>query len=130
MFTERVEQELALLRQRYEDVEYVEAGHWVRVGKYPLPKGWNRQETDVVFQIQRGHPGQAPYGIYLPVGLQFGTTKLTNYAEPAPAQPPFSGRWGIFSWTPEDWKPAADPTKGSNLLNWVISFAERFREGA
>jgi len=128
---ERIEQELALLRGRWPDVEYRAEGHWFRIPAYPLPAGWNRPNTDVAFQPQVSHPGTPPYGIYVPAGLTFNGVRPENYAEPAPTQPPFGGAWGILSWTPVDgeWRATADPTTGSNLLNWAVGFAVRFREG-
>jgi len=128
---ERVERELALLRQRYGDLEYGEGGRWVRIPSYLLPEGWNRSSTEVVFQIPVGFPGTPPYGIYTPAGLLFNNERPNDYTEPASTQPPFSGTWGIFSWTPQDgqWGPTADIVSGCNLLNWVTGFADRFREG-
>ena len=128
---ERITQELGMLRQRWPELEHKEDGHWVRIPSYPLPEGWNRASTEVVFQIPVGYPGVPPYGIYVSAGLMFAGVRLANYTEPAPTQPPFPGTWGIFSWTPADgqWRPAADITAGSNLLNWIIGFADRFREG-
>jgi hypothetical protein len=128
---ERINEELALIRARFPGLEYVEAGRWVRIPAYPLPQGWNREATDVAFQIQNGHPGVAPYGIYVPSGIQFDAATPTNYKEPADNQPSFGGSWGIFSWAPADgqWKPAADVRRGSNLLGWVLGFADRFEEG-
>ena len=128
---ERIEKELALFRQRYADLEYKEEGRWVRIPSYPLPEGWNQSSTEVVFQIPIGFPGTPPYGIYAPAGLLFKGDRPNNYTEPAPTGPPFPGTWGIFSWTPDDgqWRPTADVVSGSNLLNWVMGFADRFREG-
>jgi len=130
---ERIKEELTLIRQQFPDAEYHEEGHWVRIPSYPLPEGWNRSSTEVAFQIpvDRGYPGTPPYGIYVPVSLRFQGARPDNYTEPASNQPPFSGTWGIFSWTPADgqWRPTADLRKGSNLLNWILGFADRFREG-
>lgn len=128
---ERIEQELALLRQRYPDLEYREDGRWVRVPSYRLPAGWNRASTDVAFQIPTGFPGTPPYGIYVPAGLTFNSAGLANYTEPAASQPPFGGTWGLFSWTTLDgqWRATADLIDGYTLLNWVTGFADRFREG-
>jgi hypothetical protein len=124
-------QELALLRQRYTDVEYRTDGQWVRVGAYALPEGWNRDTTDVAFQIPPAYPGTPPYGIYVPTGLMFNGSRPNNYNEPAGTQPPFGGSWGVFSWShTEQWRATADLVTGANLLNWVMSFADRFREGA
>ena len=68
---ERIQQELALLRQRYPNLEYQEQGQWVRIPDHRLPPGWDRLATDVAFQIPVGYPGTPPYGIYVPVGLTF-----------------------------------------------------------
>ncbi|MBI4095182.1 MAG: hypothetical protein HY435_03250 [Candidatus Liptonbacteria bacterium] len=129
---ERIDQELRLLRERFKEVEYQPEGRWVKVSPYPLPEGWNLSSTEVVFQIPAAYPGGHPYGIYTPVGLRFQGAPPNDYREPAPAQPPFSGTWGIFSWDPVDhsqWKPTADIHTGPNLLNWVLGFGERFRQG-
>ncbi len=128
---ERISEELALIRQRFPDVEYREEGRWVRIPSYPLPEGWNREATPVAFQILDSHPGTPPYGIYAPAGIQFQGAAPNNYKEPADNQPPFEGTWGVFSWAPDDgqWRPTADVRKGSNLLNWVVGFADRFGEG-
>jgi hypothetical protein len=128
---ERIEKELALLRQRYSNLEYKEEGRWIRIPSYPLPEGWNRSSTEVAFQIPVVYPGTPPYGIYTPAGLLFNGERPNNYTEPGPTQPPFPGTWGIFSWSPADgqWRPTVDLTTGSNLLNWVMGFADRFRQG-
>lgn len=128
---ERIKKELELLRQRYHELEYKEEGRWVRISSYPLPEGWNRSSTEVVFQIPAGYPGTPPYGIYIPSGILFNQARPDSYSEPAPTQPPFPGTWGIFSWQPADgqWRATANLVTGSNLLNWVTGFADRFREG-
>lgn len=127
---DRINEELAILRKSYPDMEFVPDGQWVMIPAYPLPSGWNRVQTDVAFQIPpQGYPGAHPYGLYVPTGLRFGSTKPNNYTEPANNKPPFSGAWGIFSWQPEQWNPAANVTAGSNLWTWVKGFSARFREG-
>jgi hypothetical protein len=128
---ERIEEELALVRSRFPGAEYCAEGHWIRVPSYALPDGWNRTATDVAFQVPVGYPGAPPYGIYVIAGLLFEGSRPDNYDEPAGGQPPFPGTWGIFSWTPigGQWRPTADARNGSNLLNWVVAVADRFREG-
>ena len=127
----RITQELELLRKYYPDLEYEEEGRWIRIPSYPLPEGWDRQSTDVAFQIKAGHPGTPPYGFCVPAGLTYRGQRANNYKEPASPQPPFEGAWGIFSWShnADQWRPTADVVTGSNLLNWARSFADRFREG-
>ena len=130
--TPRIEEELGLLRRRYGDVEYVERGQWVRLPKYPGGTTANRAEMPVAFQIPPGYPGALPYGFYVPSGILLNGSRPNNYTEPAQNTPPFDGTWGFFSWSPVDgeWRPAATVTAGSNLLNWTLGFAARFREGA
>ncbi len=127
----RIDQELTLLRTRYPALEYRADGYWIRLPDYPLTDGWSRRLTDVAFQIPTGFPGTPPYGIYIPAGLTFNGVRANNYTEPASTQPPFGGTWGILSWTPVDgqWRATTDLRSGSNLLNWAISLAERFKEG-
>jgi len=129
---ERIEQEIALLKKYYPELEYIKEGDWFRVPSYPLPEGWNKTTTDVAFQLPAaGYPGAPPYGIYTPSGLTFKDSKPDNYTDPAPTQVPFEGRWAIFSWEPQpgEWRPTADLLTGSNLLNWVQGFADRFLQG-
>jgi len=128
---ERVKIEIEMLRARYPDLQVSPDERWVLVPSYPLPPGWKLSSTSVAFQIPVGYPGTPPYGIYVPVGLLFQEKRPNNYTEPAASQPPFAGNWGIFSWQPQDskWFSRADPVTGSNLLNWVIGFTDRFREG-
>jgi hypothetical protein len=103
----------------------------MRIPSYPLPPDWNRNVTDVAFQIKVEYPGTAPYGFYVPAGLLFRQKAPQSYTEPASSQPPFGGTWGMFSWQIETgWFPTADVVTGSNLLNWSRTFADRFAEGA
>ena len=128
---DRIDEELAFIRQIFPDVEYQEEGRWVRLFSYSLPEGWNRAKSDVVFQISEGHPGAPPYGMYVPSGLRFLGNTPNNYTEPAANQPPFGGVWGFFSWAPADgyWIPSAAVRNGANLLDWVKGFKDRFAEG-
>ena len=127
---ERINEELNLIRQWFPGVEYHEEGYWIRIPSFHLPEGWNQSSTEVVFQVPIGYPGSPPYGIYVPIGIQFHNSKPDNYVEPAGNQPPFTGSWGVFSWSPGNgWRATADLRKGSNLLNWVLGFAARFSEG-
>jgi hypothetical protein len=128
---QRIDQEVGLLKTRFPDLEFRPDGQWVRIPRYSLPSGWNLSTTQLAFPIPIEYPSGPPYGIYVPTGIRFGGQLPGNYSDQAPAQPPFGGAWGIFSWTTQDgaWHVTADITKGSNLLNWVIGFQRRFEEG-
>lgn len=129
VFEQRLANELSMLRRRFGDVQ-LQAG-WFLISNYPtLIAGWNRAETLVAFQAPIGYPVTPPYGIYVPTGIRFKDALPNNYQEPVGNRPPFEGEWGIFSWSPDDWRPAADPSLSSNLLNFAVGIAHRFREGA
>lgn len=127
----RIDQEIELLRRHYASLEYNANGQWVLIPQYPLPAGWNQDTTSVAFQIPVTYPGTSPYGIYVPAGLRYQGSLPNNYKEPVEVQLPFSGTWGIFSWSPDDghWRPTGDLISGSNLLNWARGFSKRFQEG-
>ena len=89
--TERIEAELALIRQAFPDVVYQAESRWVCLPSYPLPEGWNRATTDVAFQISDGYPAAPPYGFYVPSGIQFEGAVPNNYTDTASNEPPFAG---------------------------------------
>ena len=115
------------MRRHWPHLDYRPDCRWLRIADYPLPDGWSQNRIEVAFQIPIGYPETPPYGICVPAGLTFRGARPNNYTEPASV--PFPGTWGVFSWTPESWHPTADLVTGANLLNWVLSFSVRFREG-
>lgn len=128
--TDRVDEELALLRAAYTDLEYRKDGdiHWVRIPSYPVPEGWSHTEVEVAFQIPPS-PGQAPYAFRVRLGLQLAEGgQVNNYTYPVAT--PWGDDWGQFSWSPVEWVPKNDIRAGANILNFVRSFADRLREGA
>lgn len=128
---DRIEAELKLLRQYYPDTEYREEGNWFRIPAYPVTAtAWNVDSVAVAFQAPIGYPGQPPYAFYVRPGLRVKNTdqRPGNYEEPAGGVP-FDGVWGKFSWQQENWRATADAVSGSNLLNFVRTFADRFQEG-
>lgn len=128
---ERMEQELKLLRKDFPDLEFKEDSMWIRIPSYNLPPDiWNRDTATVCFQIPPGYPGNPPYGFFVMGGLRLkeADEKPTNYEEPA--QTPFDGSWGKFSWAHNNsWRATSDLSSGSNLLNFVRSFQDRLKEG-
>lgn len=131
--TARVAEELDLLRAVFPGVVYEQNGHWFMIPEYPLNGGpsWMPRPLAVAFHAQPGHPGQAPYGIWVPAGVRVQGQAPNNIQDPANQQPPFSGRWALLSWTVEDnqWRPKAEVAKGSNLLNYALGFQQRFEQG-
>jgi hypothetical protein len=134
MDAERLEQELALLRSGYPDLEYraVDGAHWVRIPAYTVPSGWERdgvavESAEIVFQIP-AQPGQAPYAFYVrPAITLAGGAAPSNYT--ATATTPWGSDFAQFSWAPlEQWVPKADIRAGANMLNFARSFGERLKE--
>lgn len=128
--TNRIQDELALLRTRYPDLEFREEGQWVLLPKYNAPDGlWSCLWPDICFQIHSAYPGQKPYGFY--VRLPFALLSGTEILNVTPSEePPFDGAWLKFSWDAPDWHATDELQAGSNLLNWALTFRKRLEEGA
>jgi hypothetical protein len=125
--TERLRAELDLVRSRYPELEFREQDFWARIPDYPLPQAWGRESTEIAFQVPRDMFGQQPYGFWVRPPLQApGGSVPTNTSGPVATG--FGDGWQQFSWAPEVWQPAAEPHNGSNLLDFVRSFAQRLRE--
>lgn len=131
--TERIAKELELLRRFYPQAEWHEHGDlgWVKVPDFRIHAAhWSRDLVTVCFSVSlTGYPGAAPYAFYVEGGLRLkGTeTRPQNYEEPAAT--PFPGTWGRFSWQQNGtWRPTGDLMSGSNLMNFVQSFQDRFKE--
>jgi hypothetical protein len=124
--SERIAAELALLRQRFPGLEYVEDGHWVRLERYPVPAGWSADLVEAAFQI----PPEAaivPYAFCVRPGLTLASGAVPgNYQFPVTT--PFGGDWGRFSWSPLAWQPQSEPAAGDNMTHFVRSFADRLAE--
>ena len=132
----RIQQELKLLREVYPDIEHLEKDgeDWFRLVDYPFPSGWRLAEApisqaNVLFKLSAGYPMAEPYGFLTPAGVNFeGKTPSNTCSAPCAA---FPGSWTQFSWAPEGtWTPSSEIERGSNLLSWVRSFAQRLKEGA
>lgn len=124
---ERVRAELELVRARYPGLEFREEDFWARIPEYPLASGWGREAAEIAFQVPRDIFGQRPYGFWVRPPLQVpGGGVPTNTSGPVATG--FGDGWQQFSWAPEIWQPGTEPHNGSNLLDFVRSFAQRLRE--
>ncbi len=126
----RLGEERQLLLTTFPQIEWSEDGTWGRIANYIVPPGpWRETVTEVTFRLPPGLPGEAPYAFFVRPLLTPTTpgASITNFTENAST--PFGEGWGQFSWAPEDWVPDAVITRGSNMLNFARSFAERLGEG-
>ena len=126
---ERIEQELALLRTVYPDLEWHPDSFWVRIPSYALPHGvWKQKEVELAFQMPANLPGQQPYGFWVRPGLELADGRPPNNYTPSVTTALGDG-WGQFSWSPMVWQPQVEISAGSNMLNFVRSIADRLQEG-
>jgi hypothetical protein len=125
--TERRTAELELIREEYPGVEEVD-GLWARIPDYPIPADWEAQSpTELAFQFPAELPAQEPYGFWLRPALVLpggGTPSNSS----APVETPLGADWQQFSWAFDGWAPGPEPRAGSNMLDFVRSFARRLRE--
>lgn len=124
--SERIAVELALLRRRHPNLDYLEEGHWVRLARCPVPAGWSPDVVEVAFQIPH-EVAVAPYAFHVRPGLALISGAVPgNYQFPVTT--PFGGEWGRFSWSPFAWQPEADVAAGDNMTHFVRSFSDRLAE--
>ncbi|MBC8065590.1 MAG: hypothetical protein H7Y17_12215 [Chlorobia bacterium] len=129
MASQRIEDELELLKVRHPDLEFVEEGLWVKLPGINLPQGWSPGGVDILFQFKSGYPQEVFYGFFTPTGMLINEVTPQNYTNVAEAQPPFPGTtWAFFSGNPDPWQPKAEIQSGSNVLTWVQSIHARFME--
>ena len=124
---ERVTQEIALLKEKYSNLVHGQNYDWVMIPDFPLPDGYNRQTTKLLFLIPNAYPHTAPDCFYVEIGLRLSNGNLpSNYNEEMNV--PVGGPWGYFSWHPEIWQPADEIQKGDNLLSFIKVVNLRLRE--
>jgi hypothetical protein len=128
--TVRVEQELALLRNRFPEMAFLADGLWCRLPGYVIPgEQWRQARADIAFRIPEALPGQVPYGFWVAGSIdpRRPGAVISNYTYPAVTG--FGGEWGLFSWSPDGWNPGPTAAAGDNMVTWVGTFAHRLLEG-
>lgn len=127
--TDRTAAELKLVRSGYPDVEFREDDLWARIPAYPVPGEWAREHAEIAFRFPRDVFGEEPYGFWVRPPLQLpGGGAPGNCSGPVATG--FGEGWQQFSWAPDGWRPAAELRCGTNMLDWVRSFARRLAEVA
>jgi hypothetical protein len=128
--SQRVIDELALLRTRYPELEFIESeGYWVRLLNFHVPPGWSHSVVEVAFQIP-AEAAVAPYAFNVRPALTLADGgQPSNYTSPSVT--PWGADFAKFSWSPlEPWVPRAEIGKGANMLNFVSSFTYRLAEAS
>ena len=115
--------------------EVIRDGDWFLLPDDPRATrlGWTPDPFSVAFRAQPGHPGQVPYGIYVPSSAQVHGCSPENFTANANDPPPFAGQWGVLSWQGDadgmPWVARQAIREGANLLNYLFTFQERFKQG-
>ena len=129
----RLEEEYHLIVSVFPNV--VRRGDWFLIpdDARAVRHSWTPDPFPVAFQAQPGHPGQVPYGIYVASSVKVSGKAPDNFTADVSNRPPFEGQWGMLSWQGDSdgvpWIPARDIRAGANLLNFVITFEKRFKDG-
>lgn len=122
---DRIRSEVEILSKKY-DVKYYEEQKLILIKDYKLPRGWNKESTDVLLTIPAGYPTSKPYAFRVNNGLRLeGNRMPSNYNEGHPA---LGKNWGQFSISVEEWKPAEDIISGHNLLTFITGVQKRLEE--
>lgn len=125
---ERIAEEVELIRSCFPSLEFREEDFWARLCDYEVPAGWSLGEVELAFQVPQDLFGQEPYGFWTRPFLVLPDGAAPSNASPDPVTTGFGEGWQQFSWSPDGWKPGPDVRSGTNLLDFVRSFARRLAE--
>lgn len=124
---DRMRDELDLIRSAFPELEFREEDFWARIPNYPVPDGWGPTTAEIAFQMPRDWMGEHPYGFWVRPPLHTAGGGIPTNSS-GPTQTGFGEGWQQFSWAPDGWQPMPEPRMGSNMLDFVRSFARRLRE--
>lgn len=117
-----------------------EAGSWVVVHDFPLPKGYNYETTDVLILLPPNYPQTPPDWFYVDYNLrladgrepqhvfnnmEFGMVHDPNRRDHRDIPPQMMG-WTACCLHIREWKPKTNPTEGHSLLSVCQLIAQAF----
>ncbi|MCS7208735.1 MAG: hypothetical protein NZ874_04105 [Fimbriimonadales bacterium] len=130
---QRIAYEVALAAARYSRTKSAdyddEEGSWVVIKDFPLPKGYNYQQTDVLILLPPNYPQTPPDWFYVDDNLRLANGHKPNHVfygetphdpnrrDPRADAPPAMKGWTACCLHIRSWKPAASPTEGHSLLS-------------
>ncbi len=124
--TERVKEEIELLRNKYSALQADEQLRWILIPDFPLPADrYKKERTKLLLALPVGYPQTAPDNFFVDGDLQLkndGGIPAFNVGSQSSSGPaPLPGNWGWFSWHPHPngWRPAATIESGDNLLTFI-----------
>lgn len=105
-----IEQQLQRLRDRFEPIHTQEVpgtGWVVRIPAVPLPGGWSKQETELVFLLPQGYPFAKPDCFWADQDLRLANGNLPQSTQ-INSVPGLGSQMLWFSWHLEPWNPNQD----------------------
>jgi len=125
---ERLLTEVALVRADFPGLEFQEHDLWARIPVYPLRDGWGRESVEIAFRFPRDTLTEEPYGFWVRPALVLPGGGTPTNASDAPLETGFGPGFQQFSWAPEAWRPTPEVRCGTNMRDWVRSFARRLEQ--
>jgi len=126
---ERRQKELELVEAQFGELERAPDLSWFVIRHFPVPAGWNKQETALLILLPPGYPETPPDNFHTDTDLT-----LADGGEPDRASGTLDHagrRWRLFSWHFEDtneWQPHAEVEQGHNLLTFLLGVQQRLAE--
>jgi hypothetical protein len=122
--TERLIQEITLLRERFTDLVHGLRGEWILVPEHPLLEGrFNRKRTPLLVALPTEYPSIAPDDFFVHGQLRLADGSMPPGLNQGPQSSagasPLGGDWAWFSWHPVRWQPAGEVRTGDNLLTFL-----------
>jgi len=112
--------EAYLLMKRFGRVEFdVEHFWWFWVHRFPLPPGFNKEESGLLVELDVTYPFTAPKNCYLNRNIRSSTgDPIDHYFSGSYHNKFFSKGWAWLSLHIDGWKPDANIVRGDNLLRY------------
>lgn len=122
---ERLDREEPILLRDFPTVRLDRSTNTVTLPAYQLPAGWSHEVTDVLFGFPANYPAGCPDNVCVRADLRLASGEMPGNHMGIHS---YAGReWLQLSWhiEPGDWTPTDDPSKGSNLGNYLVGALTR-----
>jgi hypothetical protein len=118
---DRVYREALLLARQFGEVEYDEEdGQWLCVPRFPLPAGWDRRTTGLMWVLPGSYPHLPPDGFYIDRFLRTHRgRRIGHYFEERGAYNPYADKgwaWFCIHLDRGAWRPTGNVMPGDSLL--------------
>ncbi len=117
---QRVYEEVVQIARRYQTVDYdEEEGTWVCIPEFPMPKGWNKVATALMFELPSNYPHMPPDGFYIDQHMKKYGSLMIPYFENNNRHNRYADRgwaWFCLHLNKHAWRPKTNILAGDSLL--------------